>query len=164
MADTAPSAAGTLPGAAAGDSIPALQHQQTDELPIEAASEEGDSDEFDPQEGFETRSTGSTSACSSVFAHTYEHGRRYHHFKNGRYPIPNDNDEQSREDMKHAMMLELMDGKLFYAPIGDTPQMILDIGTGTGEFFCLSVAFFGLEPADERISCEIGIWAIDGMV
>lgn len=47
--------------------------------------------------------------------------------------IPNDDTEQSREDMKHAMLLELTDGKLFYAPIGDHPQQILDIGTGTGE-------------------------------
>jgi ribosomal protein L11 methylase PrmA len=37
------------------------------------------------------------------------------------------------------MMLEVTDGKLFYAPIGDYPQKILDLGTGTG------------------------IWAIEGM-
>lgn len=42
--------------------------------------------------------------------------------------------------MLHAMMLEVTDGKLFYAPIGDYPQKILDLGTGTG------------------------IWAIEGMI
>ncbi|KAJ9156100.1 Methyltransferase type 11 [Pleurostoma richardsiae] len=99
---------------------------------IEAASEPGEEDEFDTTEGYETGSSGSTSATSSIYAHTYEHGRRYHQFKNGRYPIPNDNEEQSREDMKHAMLLELMDGELFYAPIGENPQQILDVGTGTG--------------------------------
>jgi hypothetical protein len=41
--------------------------------------------------------------------------------------------EQNREDMKHAMLMELTDGKLLYAPIGDYPQKIVDIGTGTGE-------------------------------
>ncbi len=102
--------------------------------PIEPANGPGEEDEFDLSEGFETRSTGSTSATSSIFtAHTYENGRRYHTFKNGRYPIPNDDLEQNREDMKHVMMLELTDGALFYAPIGDHPQLILDIGTGTGE-------------------------------
>lgn len=34
--------------------------------------------------------------------------------------------------MKHAMVLELSDGKLFHAPIGDQPQKIIDLGTGTG--------------------------------
>ncbi|EFX02944.1 hypothetical protein CMQ_2873 [Grosmannia clavigera kw1407] len=107
---------------------------------IEAAgSQEGDPDEFERVDGYETgyesgsgESLGSTSATSSIYAHTFEHGRRYHHFKNGRYPLPDDDEEQKREDMKHAMMLELTDGKLFHAPVGDNPQQILDIGTGTG--------------------------------
>lgn len=33
--------------------------------------------------------------------------RQYHKYRNGRYPIPNDDTEQNRDDMKHAMMLEL---------------------------------------------------------
>lgn len=98
---------------------------------IEAASETGGDDEFDAiSELFED---DTTSVTSSVYAHTYERGRRYQSFKNGRYPIPNDDFEQNREDMKHAMLMELTDGKLFYAPIGENPQKILDIGTGTGQ-------------------------------
>jgi len=99
---------------------------------IEPAQEPGDEDEFDLSEGYETGSTGSTSATSSIYAHAFEHGRRYQHFKNGRYPIPNDDTEQNREDMKHAMMMELTDGLLFYAPV-ENPQLIIDIGTGTGK-------------------------------
>lgn len=101
---------------------------------IEAAGHDdaSDSDEFSLTEGYETRSTGSTSATSSIYAHTYEHGRRYQCYKNSRYPIPNDDAELSREDMKHAMLLELLDGQLAFAPIGKSPQNILDIGTGTG--------------------------------
>ncbi|KFZ13083.1 hypothetical protein V501_03898 [Pseudogymnoascus sp. VKM F-4519 (FW-2642)] len=96
---------------------------------IEAASESGGDDEFDAiSELFDD----TTSVTSSIYAHTYERGRRYQSFKNGRYPIPNDDFEQNREDMKHAMLMELTDGKLFYAPIGENPQKILDIGTGTG--------------------------------
>ncbi|KAK0649746.1 S-adenosyl-L-methionine-dependent methyltransferase [Cercophora newfieldiana] len=34
--------------------------------------------------------------------------------------------------MKHAMMLELTDGKLFFALIGDYPQKVIDLATGTG--------------------------------
>lgn len=99
---------------------------------IEAASETGDDEEeFDASS--ELFGDGTTSVTSSVFAHTYERGRRYQCFKNGHYPIPNDDMEQNREDMKHAMLMELTDGKLFYAPIGDNPQKIVDIGTGTGE-------------------------------
>ncbi len=103
---------------------------------IEPATEEDifEDDEFSSvSDAFETRTTDSTSATSSVFRQDVENGRRYQHFKNGRYPIPNDDDELNREDMKHAMMLELTDGRLFYAPIRDNPSMILDIGTGTGE-------------------------------
>ncbi|KAL2138694.1 hypothetical protein VTI28DRAFT_6367 [Corynascus sepedonium] len=91
-----------------------------------------DEDEFVLTDGYDTASTGSTSVTSSVYAHSIENGRRYQHFKNGRYPIPNDDEELNREDMKHAMLLELCDGALYYAPIGDNVQKILDIGTGTG--------------------------------
>jgi hypothetical protein len=104
----------------------------TTEAPaIEAASEAGGDDEFDATS--ELFGDGTTSVTSSVYAHTYERGRRYQCFKDGRYPIPNDDLEQNREDMKHAMLMELTDGRLFYSPIGDNPQKILDIGTGTGE-------------------------------
>lgn len=58
---------------------------------------------------------------------------RYHYYRDGKYPIPNDDVEQNREDMKHAMFMELTDGKLFHAPIGETPGKILDLGTGVGE-------------------------------
>lgn len=35
----------------------------------------------------------------------------------GKYPFPNDENEQNRDDMKHAMIMELCEGKLYYAPI-----------------------------------------------
>lgn len=115
------------------------QHQQQEEqhpsiIPAAGPDEVHDENEFALTDGYETASTGSTSVTSSVYAHTYENGRRYQHFKNGRYPIPNDDEELNREDMKHAMLMELCDGELFYAPIGDKVQSILDIGTGTGKW------------------------------
>lgn len=78
------------------------------------------------------RPSDSTSLSSSIFEHSYQNGRRYHRYRHGRYPLPNDETEQNREDMLHAMMLEATDGRLFYAPIGEYPQKIVDLGTGTG--------------------------------
>ncbi|KAK8064381.1 hypothetical protein PG994_007019 [Apiospora phragmitis] len=99
-------------------------HNQEADAPIEPAGSDHsvDSDEFEPEEWDARSSNASTSISSSVYNHTFENGRRYHSYRHGRYPIPNDDLEQSREDMKHAMMLEMTDGKLFYAPIGDYPR------------------------------------------
>ncbi|CAJ0541509.1 Ff.00g080860.m01.CDS01 [Fusarium sp. VM40] len=79
-----------------------------------------------------SRRSSSTSVSSSILEHTYENGRRYHRYRHGRYPLPNDEAEQNREDMLHAMMLEATDGRYFYAPVGENPQRIADLGTGTG--------------------------------
>lgn len=38
----------------------------------------------------------------------------------------------SRLDIIHHVYLLMLDDKLHLAPIGDNPQRILDIGTGTG--------------------------------
>ncbi|KAK3319717.1 S-adenosyl-L-methionine-dependent methyltransferase [Cercophora scortea] len=91
-----------------------------------------DSDEFYPHDIGSEIVAAAGSVTSSIFRHSFEHGRRYHSYKNSRYPIPNDDIEQDREELKHAMMLEVTDGKLFFAPIGDYPQKIIDLGTGTG--------------------------------
>jgi len=84
--------------------------------------------------GYETDSVGSasTSLASSVRDYAFENGRRYHKFREGTYNFPNDDSEQDREDMKHAMMVNLLGGKLHFAPIGENPQNVLDMGTGTG--------------------------------
>lgn len=98
--------------------------------PIEpAGSEEVSDDEFIAN----SVDSDLVSVSSSVYAHTYERGRRYQSFKNSRYPIPNDDLEQTREDMKHVMLMELTNGELYFAPTGKHPQKIVDIGTGTGE-------------------------------
>lgn len=83
--------------------------------------------------GYDTDSTGSasTSLSSGVRDYAFENGRRYHKFREGTYNFPNDDSEQDREDMKHAMMVNLCQ-TLHFAPIGPHPQRILDMGTGTG--------------------------------
>ncbi|KAJ9142342.1 S-adenosyl-L-methionine-dependent methyltransferase [Pleurostoma richardsiae] len=75
------------------------------------------------------------SMTSSIRAHVYEGGLRYHAFRDGRYAFPNDDIEQNRDDMKHAMTLMLMRGEYFYAPVGETLReggSVYDLGTGTG--------------------------------
>lgn len=46
--------------------------------------------------------------------------------------FPNDEQEQDREDMKHAMTVAVCGDKLHFAPISENPSRILDLGTGTG--------------------------------
>ncbi|KAG6182054.1 hypothetical protein E4U36_003604 [Claviceps purpurea] len=76
---------------------------------------------------------GTTSLASSILsAQADEHGHRYAVFRDVRYPMPIDEIEQNREDLKHSMLMMLTENKLFFSPIGDHPQKILDIGTGTG--------------------------------
>lgn len=76
-------------------------------------------------------SRASTSISSSVRDYAFENSRRYHSFQEGRYQFPNDEPEQEREDMKHAMIINLCNKKLHFAPLKN-PQQVLDIGTGTG--------------------------------
>jgi hypothetical protein len=67
-------------------------------------------------------------------------GRRYHKFREGRYVFPNDEHGQDREDMNHAMIVNLYGGQLHFAPIGKHPQRILDIRTGTG-IWCIDSGY-----------------------
>ncbi|KKA24215.1 hypothetical protein T310_1754 [Rasamsonia emersonii CBS 393.64] len=74
----------------------------------------------------------SASLTSSVLNFRKENGRTYHGYRDGAYLLPNDEDEAERLDMLHEMTLTIMDRKLFLAPIGDSPQRAIDLGTGTG--------------------------------
>lgn len=106
----------------------AVEPEHDPEDTIEAADVDEESDG-----GYEsdTASAASTSMSSSVRDFAFENGRRYHRFREGSYQFPNDEPEQAREDMKHAMMVSVCNGKLHYAPL-ENPQRVLDIGTGTG--------------------------------
>ncbi|KAG6094967.1 hypothetical protein E4U30_002893 [Claviceps sp. LM220 group G6] len=89
-------------------------------------------DEFDLFSGLDGGETTTSLAPIILPGYTYERGRRYPVFGDIQYPIPIDEMEQDREDMQHAMMMMLMRDKLFLSPIGNQPQNIFDIGTGTG--------------------------------
>lgn len=62
-----------------------------------------------------------------------QHGRRYHAYKDGSYIMPNDEQEQDRLDMAHAMATKLIGDKLYLAPLPNNfSGKILDAGCGTG--------------------------------
>lgn len=86
---------------------PSVSSMDSGKTPIEPAEGTPESDEFDFVSDWDKLSIPPRDAGSNVWQHVYEGGRRYHLYKHGRYPIPNDETEQDREDMKHAMMMEL---------------------------------------------------------
>lgn len=55
--------------------------------------------------------------------------------------------ELNREDMKHHMWRLVLNGGLHLAPIGDNPQKILDVGTGSG--------IWAMQTADAYPSAQI---------
>ncbi|KAG6002481.1 hypothetical protein E4U54_000870 [Claviceps lovelessii] len=122
--------------------FPYLSAPEQQELAHEALAQAEDTIVADNQQAFDNESdggydsdgfsSGSTSAESSVRDYMFENGRRYHRFREGHYNFPNEDVEQEREDMKHAMVKLLCSQKLHFAPIGNNPQEVLDIGTGTG--------------------------------
>jgi len=125
----------STPTPSGDDEAARRQHEeQAAATQAEAGSIIVDRDELRNDAGYESdnATSASTSLAESMRDYIYENGRRYHRFREGRYNFPNDDVEQQREDMKHAMVKMLCGNKLFYAPIGKSPQEILDIGTGTG--------------------------------
>lgn len=88
-----------------------------------------------------------TSLSSSIMNYKYQNGRRYHAFREGAYLVPNDEQEQDRMDLVHHIYRLVLGGKLYLAPIGDSPNRVLDLGTGTG--------IWAMDFADEHPSAEV---------
>ncbi|KAK3899987.1 S-adenosyl-L-methionine-dependent methyltransferase [Staphylotrichum tortipilum] len=87
-------------------------------------------------------SSYATSLASSVVDYPYEHGRRYHAFRAGRYSRPNDEQEMNRLLLLHDIMTRLIGG-FYMAPVDKAKtKRILDIGTGTGIWpICIAEEF-----------------------
>ncbi|KAH8727077.1 S-adenosyl-L-methionine-dependent methyltransferase [Phaeosphaeriaceae sp. PMI808] len=78
------------------------------------------------------------SLTPSIWDYVHSHGRTYHRYMAGAYPFPNDNAENERLDMQHAILKALLSQKNWFAPL-KRPKRMLDIGCGTGRW-CLEMA------------------------
>jgi SAM-dependent methyltransferase len=76
-------------------------------------------------------------------------GRTYHGYREGKYFLPNDADEQDRLDFLHAQFMMLLDGKLFFAPLADEQLKgrAIDLATGTG--------IWALDFAEQHPQCKV---------
>ncbi|KAI1074841.1 S-adenosyl-L-methionine-dependent methyltransferase [Whalleya microplaca] len=99
-----------------------------------AGPEDIQADEFETSD-FDAESISQFgSVASTIYRHAYENGRR------------------NREDIKHVAFLELTRGKYFFSPIGDYPQKIIDLGTGTGAWAIEVAEMF---PSAEVVGCDL---------
>ncbi|KXH45423.1 TAM domain methyltransferase [Colletotrichum nymphaeae SA-01] len=83
----------------------------------------------------ESIASSSTSLSGSILDYRFENGRTYHRYKEGKYVIPNDEQENDRMDMQHHICLITLGGRLGLAPPcqpGVKVDRVLDVGTGTG--------------------------------
>lgn len=73
----------------------------------------------------------SHSLSSSVRKHVVDGHLRYHAYHAGQYAFPNDETEQYRDNLKHALTIHLCDGNYFYAPfhkVFEQGAQVLDLG------------------------------------
>ncbi|EEA24562.1 hypothetical protein EYB25_004313 [Talaromyces marneffei] len=75
----------------------------------------------------------STTVTPSITDYIYENGRRYHRYREGSYPLPNDETEQERLQLCHTIWSLLLNDEPWKAPLSH-PLKVLDIGCGTGEW------------------------------
>ncbi|KAF2185641.1 S-adenosyl-L-methionine-dependent methyltransferase [Zopfia rhizophila CBS 207.26] len=87
-----------------------------------------------------------TSCTPSIRRYPFENGRRYHAFKAGSYPLPNDEIELERLNVVHHMLKKALGDRTYLAPCTGF-QRVLDIGTGTG--------IWAIEMGDNHPQAEI---------
>ena len=81
----------------------------------------------------DSRVSSTTSVTDSIFSPIGENGRLYHSFQDGKYVLPNDNQEQERLDFQKYLLNLTLEGNLFPTPVNPkTLRNMLDIGTGAG--------------------------------
>ncbi|EXJ84138.1 hypothetical protein A1O3_04805 [Capronia epimyces CBS 606.96] len=102
-------------------------------IPDPHAEEEEREARDDDDAGYDSGSiqTATTSVNSSIFDWVYENGRRYHSYRPTQYVLPNDEEEQDRLDLTHHLFTLVLQGGYCMTRL-DSPEAILDVGTGTG--------------------------------
>ncbi|KAL1995113.1 hypothetical protein VTN49DRAFT_1300 [Thermomyces lanuginosus] len=129
---------------------PATQEQTTTTNNTPVNVEVDNSYENDSSYGDEL-SSYTASLTSSVLEFRHENGRRYHGYRDGSYLLPNDESENDRLDILHELFLQLLDQKLYLAPIKN-PQRVIDLATGTGIW---AIDFADQHPQAEVIGCDL---------
>ncbi|MCJ1306948.1 hypothetical protein MMC25_000592 [Agyrium rufum] len=119
----------------------------TQAVPTEVPGIQADTEERQDDSAYESEAASyTTSLSSTVTDYKYEHGRRYHAYKEGSYVYPNDEKESDRLDIVHKMIEVIHHGRLYIAPV-ENPNRVLDIGTGTG--------IWAIEFGDKFPNCEV---------
>ncbi|KAK6205787.1 hypothetical protein LQW54_008271 [Pestalotiopsis sp. IQ-011] len=93
----------------------------------------------------------SMSATSSIYEFVEEFGRTFHRYKEGKYFLPNDEQEINRLDLQHRIALQVLDWKLYLAPI-ESPSRVLDLGTGTGIW---AIEFADQNPGSDVLGTDL---------
>lgn len=118
-----------------------------------SANDVGSSIIFDLGDDYHSDTSNYTaSLLSDVKDYAYENGRRYHSYREGHYVLPNDEQEQDRQDLLHHVRNLVLNGALFRAPLDKSVQRVLDIGTGTGIW---AIDFADSYPSAEVIGTDL---------
>jgi ubiquinone/menaquinone biosynthesis C-methylase UbiE len=129
----------------------ASQVETTATETITVDPEHSSSNNSDDDDGSFASSTESLS--ESVLEYRKLHGRTFHNYRSDtEYWGPNDERQNDHLDINHEMLLLAMDNKLFFAPIAESPQRVLDVGTGTGIW---AVDFAEQYPSAEVIGTDL---------
>ncbi|KAJ5936169.1 hypothetical protein N7454_005467 [Penicillium verhagenii] len=148
-----PSSGSLLSGSESQPTTPEVEAETDDSENISdgASTHDGGSSVFD-DEYFSDTSSHTASLLSDVKDYSYENGRRYHSYREGHYVLPNDDQEQDRQDLLHHVRNLVLSGALFRAPINQNLQRALDIGTGTGIW---AIDFADSYPSAEVIGTDL---------
>ncbi|KAH7140975.1 S-adenosyl-L-methionine-dependent methyltransferase [Dactylonectria macrodidyma] len=92
--------------------------------------------------------SSTASITSSILRYRTINGRTYHSEQgNAEYWTPNDEHHNESMDINHHLLSLSLEGKLFLAPLEDSIQKVLDIGTGTG--------IWAIDFADQYPNAEV---------
>lgn len=128
-------------------------HANTDTTPPPMEPDSSSSSDQDSAYDGDSSSESLTSSLTeSIYNYRKLYGRTYHAYKDRQYEFPNDELELDRLDFQHHLYYIRLEGKLFLAPISNSPQNVLDVGTGTGIW---AIEFAELYPSASVIGTDL---------